>query len=260
MEILIHSVQNPLRNSNYLLKAERGEVYCIDPWDADELAPMIDAWGGQLKAIINTHEHFDHIRGNEELVRRYGCEVWVHQQALKKIPKATRGLLANETIDLGAEESFLVLDTPGHTSSHLCLLLREKQQAIGLLSGDTLFNAGVGNCHNGGDPETLYETIVGQIYPLPDAVVVYPGHDYLLNNLRFTIDREPHNLRAQELLKKLSGTHGEISQTLTTIGLEREINTFFRLGSPEIRRGLKLADDASDKDVFLALRKLRNDW
>ncbi len=260
MEILTHSVQNSLRNSNYLLKTRSGEIFCVDPWDAEELAPMIDALGGQLKAVINTHEHFDHIRGNEELVRRYGCEVWVHYHAIQKIPKATRGLQALERIELGNGESLLVLDTPGHTSSHLCLLVQENDRAIGILSGDTLFNAGVGNCHNGGDPETLYETIVEQIYPLADEVVIYPGHDYLLNNLRFTIDREPHNLRAQELLKEIVSLGSESRQTLTTMGLEREINTFFRLDSLEIRSGLKLSAESSNKDVFLALRKLRNNW
>ena len=260
MEILIHSVQNSLRNTNYLLKTSKGEIFCVDPWEGEELSPMIDDLGGQLKAIINTHEHFDHIRGNEELVRRYGCEVWVHHHATQKIPKATRGLRANEIIELGNEESLIVLDTPGHTSSHLCLLIQEKGRARGIFSGDTLFNAGVGNCHNGGDPETLYETIIGQIYPLPDDVVVYPGHDYLLNNLRFTIDREPHNLRAREMLQNLASSGACEPQTLTTIGIEREINAFFRLDSLEIRQGLKLSLESTDKEVFLALRKLRNNW
>src|SRR5712675_192233 len=48
-------------------------------------------------------------------------------------------------------------------------------------------NAGAGNCHNGGNPEDLYATFVAQLAKLPDATRVYPGHDYIENNLRFTL-------------------------------------------------------------------------
>ena len=53
-------------------------------------------------------------------------------------------------------------------------------------SGDTLFNAGAGNCHNGGHPEELYETFSRQLDALGEDTLVYPGHDYLSNNLAFT--------------------------------------------------------------------------
>ena len=78
---------------------------------------------------------------------------------------------------------------------HICLRSHGDQPA--LFSGDTLFNAGAGNCHNGGDPTTLYATFADQLARLPDDTRVYPGHDYIENNLRFTLEREPDNAAAQ---------------------------------------------------------------
>lgn len=258
----IHQIftANPLRNFNYLLQTKQGDIYCIDPWDAGELSKEIDELGGQLKAIINTHEHFDHVRGNEELVRRWGAEVWVHENALERIPKASRALRAQEEVKLGDGDVLQVLDTPGHTMAHLCLLLKEQNRPSALLSGDTLFNAGVGNCHNGGDPETLYETISGQIAALPDDVLVYPGHDYLLNNLRFTLDREPGNAKASQVLSERGKMPTDSNFILTDMKLEKQINTFFRLSSRELRSNLGINEQASDKQVFLALREKRNHW
>lgn len=258
----IHQIYtaNQLRNFNYLLETKHGDIYCIDPWDAKDLSREIEKLGKPLKAVVNTHEHFDHVRGNEGLVQEWGSEVWAHENAREKIPYAKRGLAAHEEIDLGEGESLKVLDTPGHTMAHLCLLVLDQGRPTALLSGDTLFNAGVGNCHNGGDPETLYETISGQIATLPDEVLVYPGHDYLLNNLRFTMDREPGNTKASQLLAERGKMPSDSDFLTTNLGLEKEINTFFRLGSVEIRTQLGMDESTSDKEVFLALREKRNHW
>lgn len=251
---------NQLRNFNYLLETKQGDMYCIDPWDADVISAEVEKRGGNLKAIINTHEHFDHVRGNEQLVERWGAEVWVHENARQSIPSSTRSLKAQEEVEIEDGYTLKVLDTPGHTMAHLCLLALENSVPRAIFSGDTLFNAGVGNCHNGGDPETLYETISGQIAPLPDSVLVYPGHDYLMNNLRFTLDREPGNTKASHLLQERGNMASDSDFLVTSLGLEKQINTFFRLDSPEIREKLGLSESASDKEVFVALREKRNHW
>ena len=89
------------------------------------------------------------------------------------------------------------------TLAHLCLLLEGPGGPKGIFSGDTLFNAGVGNCHNGGDPEVLFETVSKQLKDLPGDVLLYPGHEYLENNLGFTLDREPSNGDAKTLLDEV---------------------------------------------------------
>src|SRR5205823_5704904 len=120
------------------------------------------------------------------------------------------------------------LDTPGHTMTHVCLFAHTGQPA--LFCGDTLFNAGAGNCHNGGDPAVLYETFVTQVARLPDATRVYPGHEYFARNLEFTLDREPDNAAAATTLAD-ARQHHDAQARVTTLGEEKEINTFLRLQS-----------------------------
>ena len=111
----------------------------------------------------------------------------------------------------------------------MCLRSHTDQPA--LFCGDTLFNAGAGNCHNGGHPDELYKTFDQQLAKLPNVTLIYPGHDYMENNLRFTLDREPDNESAYKMLDKLAG-QDPTSAYVSTLEVEGEINTFFRLTSP----------------------------
>lgn len=259
----IHQIftANHLRNFTYLIETTDARFYVVDPWDAQEIYSFVNAKQGSILGVINTHEHSDHTRGNEEILKATGCKLYAHQNARNKIKGVTDFLAAGDLIDCSHGFSLKVLDTPGHTMAHLCLLAQENDKPVALICGDTLFNAGVGNCHNGGDPETLYETISQQIATLPDDVLVFPGHDYLQNNLRFTLDREPSNEFARELLEQRDQDPNPDEDFLvTTMGLEKQMNTFFRLSCPEIRQGLGLSMQASDKEVFIELRKKRNHW
>jgi len=174
----------------------------------------------------------------------------------------TRYLASGRRLDGVTSVELEALDTPGHTMSHVCLLSHTDTPA--LFCGDTLFNAGAGNCHNGGHPSELYQTFAGQLAKLPDKTLVYPGHDYIANNLGFTLDREPDNKKAQQMLPQMRDQ--DPSRALvTTLALEKEINTFFRLHSPTVIARLReafpdLPDNPDAKMVFLKLRELRNRW
>jgi hydroxyacylglutathione hydrolase len=154
------------------------------------------------------------------------------------------------------------MNTPGHTMCHICLRSHTDQPA--LFSGDTLFNAGAGNCHNGGNVEALYATFAEQIDRLPDDTRVYPGHDYIENNLKFTLARESDNAAARELLPQVAG-HDPARSIVTTLGDEKRFNTFLRLRSPSVIAALRekfpdLPADPDPKTVFTKLRELRNTW
>ena len=105
--------------------------------------------------------------------------------------------------------------------SHVCLLSHTDTPA--LFCGDTLFNAGAGNCHNGGHPKELYDTFASQLAKLSDDTLIYPGHDYIANNLNFTLDREPDNERAQALLEEIRDQDPNAA-LVSTLALEKEIN------------------------------------
>jgi hydroxyacylglutathione hydrolase len=254
---------NSYRNFNYLIAcAETGEALAIDPLDYEKCLAAAKDQGWEITQILNTHEHRDHTGGNGPLMQETGARVLAHKNAKNKIPEMSRGLGAGDVIKVGKTVELEVLDTPGHTMSHVCVRSHAERNA--LFSGDTLFNAGAGNCHNGGHPEALYKTFSEQLARLPDDTLIYPGHDYIENIWRFTLSREPDNWRAQDLLEKLKGQDPSRAY-VSTLAVEKEINTFFRLRSPTVIAKLRAAfpdlpDEPDPRTVFLKLRELRNKW
>jgi len=248
-----------LRNFTYIVESSHKHLYIIDPWDGAEVLAFASDHSGLIKGIINTHEHWDHTKGNEEIVKKTQCAVYTHPRGKGKVPEANCFPEEGDKIKISDKAYFEILDTPGHTFAHLCFVLVEEGNPLGIFTGDTLFNAGVGNCHNGGDPEVLFETIQSKFGALSDDLIVYPGHEYLGNNLKFTLDREPSNLKAKEWLETYQSINWEKSPVTTTLKDEKEINTFFRLGQKEIRERLP-GEPQTDKETFLKLRSKRNDW
>lgn len=254
---------NAWRNFNYLVACpETGEALAIDPLNHLQCFDVAHKRGWTITKILNTHEHHDHIEGNQPLVLATGAILLAHAGARNTISGIDTPLYGGEVITVGNRVELQVLDTPGHTMSHLCLL--SKTDVPVLFSGDTLFNAGAGNCHGGGHPEALYTTFTEIFSKLTDDTRVYPGHDYIVNNLQFTLDREPSNTDAANLLN-LVIKQDTNNPLVTTIATEKQINCFMRLDNTEIISNLKstvvdFPAEPSTKDVFLALRELRNHW
>ena len=254
---------NAYRNFNYLIACpETGEALAVDPLDHQKCLARAKAKGWTVTQILNTHEHGDHTGGNAAMISATGAKLLAHANAKAAIPGLDRGLGAGDVVKIGRTVELESLDTPGHTMSHVCMLSRTDTPA--LFCGDTLFNAGAGNCHNGGHPNELYETFASQLTKLPDHTLIYPGHDYIANNLRFTLDREPDNAKAQSLLGTAEEQDPD-APMVSNLGLEKEINTFFRLTSPSVIARLRerfsdLPDAVDPKTVFIKLRELRNDW
>lgn len=257
---------NEGRNFHYLIACrETGEALAIDPLNAAACLRRARELGWSIRQIFNTHEHPDHTGGNAAMVAATGASVLAHAAAAQRIGGVTLGLNHGDLVHIGRTLELRCLDTPGHTRTHLCLYGQsDGAEAPALFSGDTLFNAGVGNCIHGGDPELLYQTFANCLSQLPDSTRVFPGHEYLLRNLSFTLDREPSNSAARELAQHCSGFAAE-AMPVTDLGQERQINAFFRLSNPEIIEGVRRADPqlaamATPREVFIALRALRNRW
>ena len=254
---------NAGRNFNYLIACpETGEALAVDPLDHEKCLRAAQSAGWHITQILNTHEHRDHTGGNGPMAQKTGAKILAHKNAGARIPEMSQGVSAGDVIKVGKTVELEALDTPGHTMTHICLLSHTDQPA--LFCGDTLFNAGAGNCHNGGHPSELYRTFVSQLAKLPGDTLIYPGHDYIVNNLGFTLDREPDNQTAQRLLAQVRQQDPRRA-LVTTLALEKEINTFFRLHSPTVIARLReafpdLPDDPDPKTVFLKLRELRNSW
>jgi hydroxyacylglutathione hydrolase len=260
MKVVRLYMNNRLRNFNYIIGCEKtGQAIALDPLDGDAVLAAAAAEGWQIKCIINTHEHHDHIEGNPVVQAATGAPIWASEHAIGKIPNVTRGLVANEVIELGSMV-FNVMPTPGHTPLHVCLLTLSEEIPL-LFSGDTLFNACAGNCFNGGNVDDMYETFQRVLAPLPDDTVLYPGHDYMKTNLDFSLTCEPENKDAQYWQGNVKNL-GPDEMPFMTLGQERLYNPFLRLKSPVLMAKFEASGciTSSSRAIFKALRLLRDHW
>ncbi|XDD44945.1 MBL fold metallo-hydrolase [Leptospira sp. WS39.C2] len=257
IEVLPIFTNSPLRNYTYLIYSNRtGEVYCVDPYFAPLILSHIKKMGLKLKGILNTHEHGDHTEGNLELKEETKCIIYGHKNAKGKIPGLDETLEEGDICFSVENETIEVWDTPGHTFSHLSFVHKNPKTELGIFSGDTLFNVGVGNCFRGGDPISLYETITKRYSQLPDHCLLYPGHDYWENNLSFANHVHPNQKFREEFQKSFSPFH------ISNIGLEKKLSPFFQRDSNSLQDRLTELGETftDDKSVFLLLRKLRDHW
>lgn len=260
MKVVRLYMNNRLRNFNYIIGCEQTrQAIALDPLDGDAVLAAAQRAGWQIKIIINTHEHHDHIEGNPAVQAATNAPIWASEHAVGKIPNVARGLIANEVIELGSMK-FKVLPTPGHTPVHVCLLTLSESTPI-LFSGDTLFNACAGNCFNGGDVDQMFDSFKRELEPLPGNTILYPGHDYMKTNLGFSLNWEPDNQDAKYWQGKTKDLTPD-EMPYMTLEQERLYNPFLRLTSSDLLQELEKKGGcvASDRDVFKTLRAHRDQW
>lgn len=231
---------NELRNFSYLLYDQlSGQSWVIDPYDGDTIKDYIKKMNLNLSGILNTHQHFDHIRGNALLMDYFNAPI----------------IKSKGEVKLGEEGSLQFLDSPGHTMDHQVFLLKNKESSS-LFAGDTFFNSGVGNCKNGGDVETLYLTTQKLLSLLDDFTLMYPGHDYTQTNLKFAKQFEPENKEIDEALY-LTDHQDVEDRGVRTIGEEKRLNPFFALDRLRLDPQF---NDMTEKEIFFELRRQRDVW
>ncbi|MBY0516607.1 MAG: MBL fold metallo-hydrolase [Bacteriovoracaceae bacterium] len=232
---------NSLRNYTYLVSlVANSDTFVIDPWDGEVVWDFSRAQNLNLKGVINTHSHHDHIRGNDFLKDR-GVPI------VKSCPFMT------------------TLQLPGHTMDHVGFELKDDNKTH-LFVGDTLFQAGVGNCKGGGEPAELFQTVQTLLKNYAhQETILYPGHDYLKKNLEFSQYVEPSNQEVREALKGLD-PHKSFEASPPLLSEELKLNPFLRLHSTDLRQRLlsirsELAKlTLSDEIVFKTLRLIRDEF
>jgi len=159
-------------NFSYVIADEATrECAVVDPsFNTDAIIRLVKDQNLIVKYVIDTHSHFDHTAGNEEIKSTFRAKVVAHKLAdIDKDISVDDG----DTLSVG-KITIRVIYTPGHTRDGICLLADGK-----LLTGDTLF---VGECGRtdlpGSSSKDMYDSLFSKLMKLDDSIEVYPGHDY----------------------------------------------------------------------------------
>lgn len=241
-------------NYSYLLiDTPTRHAWLIDPAQPEEVEDWITKHKPkfELKAIVNTHHHYDHSDGNVAFHKKYPDLPII---AGKDSPLVSYTPSHQEVIDLGDDLSVTALHTPCHTQDSICYFVEDsktKQRAV--FTGDTLFISGCGRFFegNGKEMNVALNEVLGK---LPKDTNVYPGHEYTKSNVKFS--KSIINNSAIKNLEKYCNEN-EFTTGKFTIGDELEFNPFMRLNDPQVveKTGFNNPDDVMDK-----LRTLKNQF
>jgi hydroxyacylglutathione hydrolase len=225
---------------NYVYLLVEGEdAALVDPGDPDVARALARAHGVRPRYLVHTHGHGDHSGGSAALRDELGAPVYGHAaDAGWFVPD--EDLAGRPVLALGALR-LRVHEAPGHTPGSVLLEWRGL-----LLTGDTLFWGGAGNCRHGGDPARLARTFLEVIAPLPGDLRVEPGHDYAEANLPFALAKEPANpMAAARLAAARAARAAGREPDAPTLADEREVNPFLR-----VRDAATFVALRAERDVF----------
>ena len=184
-------VEGPIDANNYLvIDEESKEAVLIDCSSSrEEYIQAVKDSNINLKYILLTHGHFDHILGLNAFKNEFNVEVFMAKEDEKQLEFAPQMcsiftgndmtsnievknyIKDNDELFIG-KTKIKAISTPGHTEGGMCYLIENK-----LFSGDTLFQGSVGRCDMpGGDLGTIIKSIKEKLFILPDEIEVYTGH------------------------------------------------------------------------------------
>jgi hydroxyacylglutathione hydrolase len=242
-------------NYVYLL-AEGQDAALVDPGDPVVALGMAAAHGVRPRWILHTHGHADHTGGSAVLRARLGARVLGHGADADRFAP-DEDLADRGDVALGALR-IRVHAAPGHTPGAVLL-----EAGGALLTGDTLFWGGAGNCRSGGDPAVLARTFLRVLSGLPGTLLVHPGHDYAEQNLAFVLGLEPGNEAARRRLDEVRAAHARGEEPAAPgLEAERAVNPFLRTDQPGVRAAVARRSGTppgpTPEAVFVALRALRD--
>ncbi|PLX69814.1 MAG: MBL fold hydrolase [Denitrovibrio sp.] len=183
-------VVGPLGVNCYII-SNNGNAVIVDPGgNAGEIIEFLSTNNFKPAAIVNTHGHFDHIGGIDELVRKYNIPFYLHADdeflcahgsetaAMfgfdgMKTPIVTNKMSDDDELDI-AGIKIKVLHTPGHTPGGVSLYVKDLNS---VMTGDTIFLESIGRSDFPyGDHDQLIKSIKTELMALDESIVVLPGH------------------------------------------------------------------------------------
>jgi hydroxyacylglutathione hydrolase len=228
-----------------------GATAAIDVPDAGAVLAVAARRGWTISDVLITHEHGDHIQGVAEVKERTGAKVTGPAQAMAAAP-------VDAIIDDGSRVTVgnfkgEVHATPGHSPGHVIFHFPGEAAAF---VGDVLFVMGCGRVS--GSMDEMWRS-VSKVASLPDDTKLWTGHDYTLSNAKFAMSVEPGNIDLQKRFARAEEfkARGELWGT-TNVGMETLTNPLRRVKEPAVRKATRLTESATPRDVFAALREMKN--
>jgi hydroxyacylglutathione hydrolase len=243
--------------TNYVWALHNGrDCALVDPGSSAEPLAFLQAEGLRLCALILTHHHHDHIGGVDDILAHHSVPVWGPDDARMPqvnnvVGEGDRAVIPELGLDLQ------VLETPGHTTTHIMLHDNEI-----LLAGDTLFSIGCGRLFEG-TPGQMQQSL-DKLASLPDQTRVYCAHEYTLDNCRFALQVEPGNAALKARAEQAARLRQTDQITLpSTLAEERAANPFLRTRETAVIEAANHRQPGTGNDpaaVFGVIRKWKDSF
>ena len=242
-------------NYSYLIHDEiSNTVAIVDPSEFIPCDTIISKNYKKLDFILNTHHHYDHVGGNEELKKKYNSKVLGFENDKNRIPQIDTVLKDNQEFKIGTL-NFTTIFIPGHTRGHVAFYFKKERVVF---SGDTLFSLGCGRVFEG-TYKQMFQSL-NKLKNLPGETKVYCGHEYTFKNLEFCLKFNPNNdfLKKKKYDIKLS-LKNKKPTIPSTIADEIKANIFFRVNDPDVKKAINL-ENSPDIEIFTKLRDLKDNF
>ncbi|MDC0150504.1 hydroxyacylglutathione hydrolase [Candidatus Pelagibacter sp.] len=223
-------------NYSYLIIDETDQTACVvDPSEAKPIINFLKDKGINLKYILNTHHHHDHVGGNLELKKKYDCEIIGFKGDKDRIPEIDLLIENNQTWKRNNFEA-KIYHIPGHTTGHIAFHFYKEKK---IFTGDTLFSLGCGRIFEG-----TYEQMflsLKKIKELPKDTEIYCGHEYTLQNSKFCIIQDPKNMKLKNKIREINqNIKNNLPTVPSMLGDELDCNIFLK--AKDIKSFSKLRD------------------
>ena len=223
-------------NYSYLVIDDSNKIACvIDPSEAKPIINCVEKNRVELKYILNTHHHYDHVGGNVNLKEKYNAKIVGFRNDKNRIPQID--ILVDDN-QIWREQNFeaKIYHLPGHTSGHIAFhFFNEKK----IFTGDTLFSLGCGRIFEG-THEQMFNSLK-KIKTLPKDTEIYCGHEYTLQNSNFCKEYDPNNLQLKNKITMIKEKLKNGLPTVPTI-LDDEIQCNIFLKAKNLQTFSKLRD------------------
>ena len=250
-EILIIKCLND--NYAYIYLNDKKEAFVVDPSEASPVIDTLEKNDLQLKYILNTHHHFDHIGGNYELKEKYNCKIVGSKKDRDRIPGIDIEISDGDYWSF-KEHTAQIIEIPGHTSGHIAFYFKSLNAVF---TGDTLFSLGCGRLFEG-TPTMMWNSLK-KLRALPDQTKIYCGHEYTLSNGKFINSIYPSEDMRLKIESLVELNEKNLPSIPSTIADEKKMNIFLKADDINLIKNLGL-NGKSPEEVFGYIRELKDNF